>query len=106
MLSLFFFLLSLLLAHTAVANTEKVIFTGPSRLPVPIEHPTLEDLRLHALSPQQWSVRTHLSAEFPANASTGGKSSWLLLRGLEEGQRYEVRICWAATVCYLGSPPA
>ncbi|ESZ94135.1 hypothetical protein SBOR_5489 [Sclerotinia borealis F-4128] len=81
----------------ASANTEKVIFLGPSTLNIPIEHPTLEDLHLSALSPQQYSLRTHIRAEFPTKDAKYGQSTWYLLQRLKEGQRYEVRICWAAT---------
>lgn len=88
----------LLQSFSVLANTEKTIFLGPARLEVPLEHPTLEDLQLEALSPQDWSVRTHIRAEFPTDSSKYGQASWYLLHGLEEGQRYEVRICWAATV--------
>ncbi len=80
------------------ANTEKAIFLGPSKLPIPIQNPILKDVHLDILSPLHWSLRTHIEAEFPTNVSKYGQSSWLLLNGLEEGQRYEVRICWAATV--------
>jgi hypothetical protein len=100
-MSYFYFLALLLLQIAAVlGNTEKAIFLGPSSLQVPTEHPTLEDLQLDALSPQQWSLRTHIEAEFPTNMSRYGHSSWVLLHRLQEGQRYEVRICWAATVSY------
>ncbi|EPE36269.1 hypothetical protein GLAREA_05607 [Glarea lozoyensis ATCC 20868] len=78
-------------------NTEKVIFLGPSSLQIPVEHPTLEDLHLDTLSPQHWALRTYLPAEFPKNNSKHGVASWFILHRLEEGQRYEVRVCWAAT---------
>jgi hypothetical protein len=90
--------LLLLQVHVVFSNTEKTIFLGPSQVQVPVAHPTLEDLRLEALSPQDWSLRTHIRAEFPTSASKYGQASWYLLYGLREGQRYEVRICWAATV--------
>ncbi|KAI9647694.1 hypothetical protein NHQ30_004079 [Ciborinia camelliae] len=80
-----------------LGNTEKVIFLGPETLTVPTEHPTLEDLHLDALSPQYHSLRTHIEAEFPTKDSKYGQSTWYLLHRLKEGQRYEVRICWAAT---------
>lgn len=83
---------------TVVANTEKVIFLAPENTQIPLEHPTLEDLQLDSISPQHWSLRTHVSATFPTNSSKNGLSSWFLLHRLKEGQRYEVRICWAATV--------
>jgi hypothetical protein len=89
----------LFLAFTLVlGNTEKVIFLGPSSLQIPVEHPTLEDLHLETLSPQHWALRTYLQAEFPTNSSKYGVASWFILHRLEEGQRYEVRVCWAATV--------
>ncbi|TVY54592.1 hypothetical protein LSUE1_G008676 [Lachnellula suecica] len=91
------FLLLALQIYTVSANTEKAIFLGPSSLQIPVEHPTLEDLKLEALSPQHWSLRTHIRAEFPTNSSKHGQASWYLLHGLEEGRRYEARICWAAT---------
>ncbi|TVY35878.1 hypothetical protein LSUB1_G004415 [Lachnellula subtilissima] len=87
----------LLQVCTVFANTEKVIFLGPSSLQVPVEHPTLEDLNLEPLSPQHWTLRTHIRAEFPTDSSKHGLASWYLLHRLEEGRRYEVRICWAAT---------
>jgi hypothetical protein len=99
---MFGFLL-LLISHIlgVVANTEKVIFLGPSNRQVPFPHPTLGDLELETLSPQNWDLRTRIQAEFPTNASKYGQSSWILLHGLREGQRYEVRICWPATVSML-----
>lgn len=96
-------LLLVLHIHCVFGNTEKVIFLAPNALQIPLEHPTLEDLQLEALSPQQLSLRTHIEAEFPKNSSKYGKESWYLLHGLNEGQRYEVRICWAATVRLLSS---
>jgi hypothetical protein len=92
------FLLFALQVCSVLANTEKTIFLGPSSLQIPVEHPTLDDLQLEALSPQLWSLRTHIRAEFPTNSSKYGQASWYLLHRLEEGKRYEVRICWAATV--------
>jgi hypothetical protein len=83
------------------ANVEKEIFLGPTPIQIPTEPPTIEGLRLHALSPERWTFRTHLTAEFPTNSSINGKESWFLLEGLSEGQRYEGRICWAATVSQL-----
>ncbi|KAI1003595.1 hypothetical protein K3495_g4617 [Podosphaera aphanis] len=81
------------------ANTEKIIFLGPSKLKVPFNHFTLEEslFKLEALSPDDTTLRTHLHAQFPTEFSPLGKSSWLLLYGLPEGQKYEVRICWTAT---------
>ncbi|KAI9814017.1 MAG: hypothetical protein M1827_003481 [Pycnora praestabilis] len=87
----------LLLFSTTAANVEKVIFLGPTRIAVPPEHPNLDDLRLNILTPSHWSLRTQLLAAFPNLEEPRGKDSWFLLKGLREGQRYELRICWAAT---------
>ncbi|KAI1428765.1 hypothetical protein F5Y12DRAFT_630850 [Xylaria sp. FL1777] len=89
--------LSLILPYVW-ANTEKTIFLGPS--PVDLEseaYPSLDYLRLVSLNPNKFTVRTHLKAEFPGSALRHGAPSWFLLHNLTEGQRYEVRVCWAAT---------
>jgi hypothetical protein len=91
-------LLILLGLHFVLGNVEKVIFLGPGSLQVSTTEPTLEDLQIPALSPEQSTLRIELRAEFPTISAPKGQSSWILLEGLTEGQRYEVRICWAATV--------
>src|SRR5579871_4324873 len=96
-LHLFTFLI-LLQALFVVANVEKILFLGPSCLKLPTKQPILADLELHTLSPYHATIRTQLRAEFPKNSSKWGEISWILLHGLSEGQRYELRICWAATV--------
>ncbi len=80
------------------ANVEKVIVLGPPALTLPPERPNFDDLRLHSLSPTSSAIRTHLPASFPSDELLHGLESWYLLRNLTEGQRYEVRVCWAATV--------
>lgn len=95
---IFLFTFIALQFYTVSANTEKVIFLGPGPLQIPIESPTLEDLQLEILSPEALSVRAHVEAQFPTTTSQRGVSTWILLHGLKEGKRYEVRICWAATV--------
>jgi hypothetical protein len=90
--------LLLMQTYAVLCNTEKTIFLAPNQVQIPVEHPTLEDLQLEALSPEHWSLRTCIRAEFPTNSSRYGQASWYLLHGLQEGQRYEVKICWAATV--------
>ncbi|ROV97076.1 hypothetical protein VMCG_07495 [Cytospora schulzeri] len=79
------------------ANVEKTIFLGPEPINIPQQHPTLSDLNIDLLTPETWSLRTHLDAVFPTAESKRGTSTWLILDGLTEGQRYEVRICWLAT---------
>ncbi|KAG9242080.1 hypothetical protein BJ878DRAFT_426700 [Calycina marina] len=80
-----------------MANTEKTIFLGPANLQIPTVHPTLKDLKLESLSPSRTSIRTNITAKFPTSDHKYGASTWVLLHTLNEGQRYEVRVCWAAT---------
>lgn len=93
-----FICLTGLLVASATANTEKAIFLGPETVNIPQTHPNLEDLHIDTLTPDNWAIRTHLGAQFPTNSSKFGKATWLVLDKLTEGQRYEVRVCWAATV--------
>lgn len=116
-------LLLLVLLPLANANVEKTIFLGPPPPPLSPSlssstnpfNPDLSDLGLDRLSPPTPILRTKLNASFPdtepdADASTEGKSkgkgteSWFLLEGLVPGQRYEVRVCWVATVCSIFNP--
>lgn len=82
-------------------NVEKTVFLAPEAIQVPQRHPNLEDLKLEALSPSDSRLRCQLLASFPKPASPRGTEAWLLLDGLTQHQRYEVRICWAATVSLL-----
>ncbi len=88
----------LLCAHWAYANVEKLVFLGPQTVNVPAQHPTLDDLHIEVITPDDWILRTHLSAEFPQNETDKGKPSWVLFDGLTQGWQYEVRLCYAATV--------
>jgi hypothetical protein len=83
---------------TAYANTEKAIFLAPPAINIPEIQPGFRDLNLHALSPQHPSQRLALPVAFPSTEQPRGLESWYLLQGLNEGQRYELRICWAAIV--------
>ncbi|KAK5629423.1 hypothetical protein RRF57_005138 [Xylaria bambusicola] len=88
----------LLMVPYARGNTEKTIFLGPSPLQLDSKaYPSFDHLRLVSLDPDNFTVRTQLKAEFPSNGSRKGTPSWFVLRNLTEGQRYEVRVCWAAT---------
>ena len=80
------------------ANVEKTIFLGPEPVNIPNQQPSLSSLNIDTLTPEDWSLRTHLEAKFPTAESKRGTSSWFILESLTEGQRYEVRICWLATV--------
>lgn len=86
-----------------MANVEKTIFLGPEAIHIPQQHPNLDDLRLHSLTPSQSTLRTQLDASFPTLPESKGTESWFLLHDLRQEQRYEVRICWAATVRLLDS---
>lgn len=97
-------LASTLLIACVLANVEKVIFQGPPSVPIPPEHPNLQDLHLDILTPTRSLFRTWLPAAFPDDELPKGKESWFVLEGLKEGQRYEVRVCWAAIVRFIRSP--
>lgn len=91
-----------LLLTTALANVEKTIFLAPPPSPLSSStniNPDLSDLGLDLLSPENPILRTKLNASFPSTAQPYGTESWFLLEGLNPGQRYEVRVCWLATVC-------
>jgi hypothetical protein len=76
-----------------LANTEKTIFLAPSWQGLAATD--LASLCLPTLSPAQPILRTQL----PVSAvGEGVASSWFLLNQLNTGQRYEVRVCWVATV--------
>ena len=82
-------------------NVEKTIFLGPEAIQIPQQHPSLQDLKLESLSPSEPVLRRQLSAAFPKPSTPKGTEAWFLLEGLKQYQRYEVRICWAATVSLL-----
>lgn len=101
MATLIFLTLNLIIP--VLANTEKAIFLGPDPAaadvsPVP---PELSNIHLDTLTPRDFTHRTRLPAVFPSLENPKGKATWVLLDGLTPGQRYEVRVCWPATV----SPP-
>ena len=86
-----------LLAHhilPALANVEKVIFTAPRALSQ--DKKGFSDWK--ALYPKRPSLRSSLVRAFPDTEHPQGLETWLVLDGLTEYQRYELRICWAATV--------
>ncbi|PFH60828.1 hypothetical protein XA68_10289 [Ophiocordyceps unilateralis] len=97
-LLLLLLLLLVAAATSAFANVEKIIFPGPPTANIPSAKPSLADLALDTLTPQRSALRTNLSRVFAAaeGLASRGQSSWLLLNDLAEGQRYELRVCWAA----------
>ena len=96
-----FNIVSLFLSSTALvlANVEKVVFLGPRQ---PISRHNLLDIHNSGhpvLNHSRSSIRKHLLASFPSQTNLWrGSKSWVILDALEEGKRYEVRICWSATV--------
>jgi hypothetical protein len=84
-------------AWTVNANVEKTIFLGPPAAALSNVHPSLDTLALHVLSPANSILPTRIAIEFPTNSVPRGLESWYLLRGLDHGRRYEVRVCWPAT---------
>jgi hypothetical protein len=92
------YLLAPFLLSFVFANVEKTIFLGPPAIGVPNQHPNLDDLCLIPLSPRHSTARTRLNASFPTADAPKGEETWILLDGLTPGARYEVRICWLATV--------
>ncbi|KAF2443841.1 hypothetical protein P171DRAFT_415614 [Karstenula rhodostoma CBS 690.94] len=82
---------------TVHANVEKTIFLGPSAIVLPNVRPGIDELDVDTLEPAELPIlATQLSVKFPTESAPRGLDSWYLLRGLEEGRRYEVRICWPA----------
>lgn len=91
---------ALLAVFTAItrANVEKTIFLAPPAAAIPSGEPDIDDLGLERLSPENPVVRTRLNASFPTSEAPEGTDSWFFLENLKPGQRYEVRVCWLATV--------
>jgi hypothetical protein len=91
----------LLFIQHAAANVEKTIFVAPLPWTIPAENSAIDDLGLDRLSPTDIMIRTSLNASFPTDEDPYGTESWFYLEDLTPGQRYEVRICWMATVIPL-----
>lgn len=91
-------LLLLLFVVPALANTEKVVFVAPEDITLPNSQHALDSLLLHTLSPAHPTVRSRIPVVFADDKHPRGNSSWYLLEDLVQGRRYELRICWAATV--------
>ena len=79
------------------ANVEKIIFKTqkPAQSALSLDHLASQ---LTPLSPSQIALQSSIEVSFPQQETQDrGTESWLLLDGLEEDRRYEVRICWLAT---------
>ncbi|KAM3566395.1 hypothetical protein ARSEF4850_000631 [Beauveria asiatica] len=97
-----FLILLALLTRDVTANADKIIFTGPEPVTYPLASPSLADLNLDVIGPASLSIRTSLSRIFHNDSDPElrgkprGRASWLILDDLTPGQRYELRVCWAA----------
>lgn len=90
MRQLFFIFLTFVFTHVALANTEKVIFIAP---PAPLE-PLESQRALETLSPSKPAlqrIEVQLSFEQPTE-------TFFALESLDIGRKYEVRVCWPASV--------
>ena len=90
-------LLALLVA-SALANTEKAIFTAPRTITFTDSNPSLDVLQLQSITHSENTLRTPLHVVFPSEETPRGSDHWFLLRDLNPQQRYELRVCWAAVV--------
>jgi hypothetical protein len=86
------------LAGRAAANVEKIVFLAPDPSTMPSASPNLDSLCLEPLAPSTSTLHKLLPVRFPSKQHPHGRQSWYLLRGLRPGRRYEVRVCWAASV--------
>jgi hypothetical protein len=92
---------ALLFTQHAAGNVEKTIFVAPPPSALPAENTAIDDLGLDSLSPTEFTLRTSLNASFPTDDEPYGSESWFYLEDLNPGHRYEVRICWLATVSFF-----
>ena len=81
-----------------LGNVEKTIFIGPEAHDSYIlqQQPSLDNLKVEVLDPSDYILRRKIDPAKPG--SLKGTEAWFLLDHLNHRQRYEVRICWAATV--------
>lgn len=86
----------------SLANTEKIIFTAPPTEALS-ELYDIKDEAFKTITHANSSLRTSLPVAFPNVDRPQGLDSWYWLKDLEEDKRYEVRVCWAATVRLLNA---
>ncbi|KAK6340992.1 hypothetical protein TWF696_009304 [Orbilia brochopaga] len=87
----------------ARANTEKVIFTAPDASIRDVVD-ALDTSTINAIGElsaaresERLRLRVELPRAFPTSEAPRGVDSWVHLRNLKPGARYEARVCWAAT---------
>ena len=91
------FLTAVLIPFIA-ANVEKIIFLAPEHTLSSTQYEGLNSLNLNVISPSQPTLRATIQSSFPRSDRPNGTESWYVLEQLRPGQRYELRICWPATV--------
>lgn len=95
-----------LLVASVSANTEKAIFTAPDAVTFTDSNPSLDVLQLESLALERSTLRTSLDVAAPGEAASGGvEDHWYLLRDLNPQQRYELRVCWSASVSVFPFAP-
>lgn len=82
----------------AYANVEKTIFLAPGQTTIPANQLSFDQLQLESLTPYKPILHRQLQGIFPTENEPRGAASWYLLDSLNEHQRYELRVCWLATV--------
>jgi hypothetical protein len=87
---LFLLLLILAAVSPALGNTEKVIFVAP--LAAPLDYPL--PAALETLSPTRPALRK-VQIELSFEKVT---EEFFALEALDIGRKYEVRVCWPASV--------
>ena len=96
----FFILQVLASVLSVIANVEKVVFLGPEQINKCYYRSRVDASHRDVLTPASSSIRREIAATFlsPYN-SWKGSEFWIVLDDLEPLRRYEVRLCWSATVC-------
>ena len=88
----------------AFANVEKVVFLGPGPLPTNAANANVfRSQFLELLRPDNPSLRRTVRSTFDSSPGREESNAWFLLDGLTEGQRYEARVCWSASVGSISS---
>ncbi|RPA84185.1 hypothetical protein BJ508DRAFT_42203 [Ascobolus immersus RN42] len=80
----------ILFSGLCCANVEKAIF-------MPEEASVINYNGEFSLSPEAPVVSISLDTAFITSEQPKGLTHWGVLKGLNVGQRYEIRVCWAAT---------
>jgi hypothetical protein len=84
----------------ALGNVEKVVFLGPKPIAGTVLGlgDSLSSPYLELLNPSESSLRRVLHSTFEESLDRKESDAWVLLDDLEVGRRYEIRVCWSATV--------